>query len=315
MRPATMDDVAAVVNLINTCAQAATGGVKTTIEDKQNAWETPGLDITADTQLIFTPDNKLIGLVEFWDILEPHVQPTVHVHVCPEYDPQIIGDTLLRWADDRAQAVVDLAPPEAQVVLLCSSDGRDQAKQTLLQSNGYDEERIFWQMLLEMEDAPPSPIWPEKISSRTFVSEQDDRGVYDTIEAAFADHWRHVPIAYDQWRHWTLEDDEFDPSLLFLAWESGQTVGAIIAWPTYNDNDDTGFISDLGVRHAWRRQGIGKALLLQTFDAFFRRGIYKVALEVDTESLTGALRLYESVGMHPVNKRIVYEKVVRTGTT
>jgi mycothiol synthase len=51
------------------------------------------------------------------------------------------------------------------------------------------------------------------------------------------------------------------------------------------------------VRHAWRRKGVGLALLLHTFGDLYRRGFPAVALGVQGENPTGAPRLYERAGM------------------
>jgi len=310
-RAATMDDNGIVVELIN-FRSAITGETPTSIEEKKNAWETPGLDVSRDTHLVFTEDDILAGLLEFWDISEPHVQPTIHLHVHPEYAPDLVGNYLLSWADQRARQVLDIAPPGEKVVLLITADGQDTKKQQILQTNGYVKERIFWRMLIEIDSLPSIKELPEGFSVRNHIVGQDDRAMYETMESAFADHWRHVPITYDQWAHWNLEEDEFNPDLWFFATQAEAIVGGLMAWPTFNDETDTGWISDLGVLKEWRGRGIGESLLAHAFRAFYEKGIKKAALLVDTDSQTGALRLYERVGMKPISTQFVYEKVVRT---
>ena len=49
------------------------------------------------------------------------------------------------------------------------------------------------------------------------------------------------------------------------------------------------------------------ALLLHSFRELRRTGA-AVGLSVDSENPTGAVRLYESVGMRPVSRRVLYEK-------
>ncbi|MCP4363179.1 MAG: GNAT family N-acetyltransferase [Chloroflexi bacterium] len=310
-RAATMADVTAVVDLMNTCTQAATGEAGESVADRKNAWETPGLDITTDIHLVFAPDNTLVGILEFWDVLKPHIQVSIQIYIHPQYDVQTIGSYLLGWADRREEEALTHALPEGQVVLLAGADGRELAKQQLFQTNGYAVTRYFWRMVLTMDSLPHSPVWPEGIVIRAHVAGQDDYVVYETIEAAFNDHWRHVPIAYEQWQHWNIEDEEFDSSLWFLALDGDVVAGALMGWPTFGDDAEMGLITDLGVRPEWRKRGIGKALLLHAFHEFHRRGILKVALTVDTESSTNAPALYERVGMRPAQSRIMYEKEVR----
>jgi len=308
-RAATMDDVTGVVELIN-FSSTTIGGTPISIAEKKNAWGTPGLDISRDTHLVFTEDDIMVGLLEFWDISEPHVQPTVHLHVHPEYDSDLVGNYLLSWADQRAKQVLVIAPPDEKVVLLIMADGQDTKKQQTLQVNGYIKERIFWRMLLTMDSLPSIKELPDGFSIRNHIVDQDDRVMYETMESAFADHWRHVPVAYDQWAHWNLEEDEFNPDFWFFATRAGIIAGGLMAWPTFNGETDTGWISDLGVIKESRGQGIGEALLSHAFRVFYERGIKKIALLVDTDSQTGALRLYERVGMKPMDTQFVYEKVM-----
>jgi ribosomal protein S18 acetylase RimI-like enzyme len=78
--------------------------------------------------------------------------------------------------------------------------------------------------------------------------------------------------------------------------------------------DPTGaYVYDLGVRPAWRRRGVALALLHHTFSEFRRRGFAAAELDVDSESLTGALRVYERAGMHVIRQELSYEKVLRPG--
>ena len=79
---------------------------------------------------------------------------------------------------------------------------------------------------------------------------------------------------------------------------------------------DGGAVRD-GVRErtrrapAWRRRGLGLALLRQAFTWFWERGERRVGLGVDTENPTDARRLYERAGMRAVWQADVHEKVLR----
>jgi ribosomal protein S18 acetylase RimI-like enzyme len=61
------------------------------------------------------------------------------------------------------------------------------------------------------------------------------------------------------------------------------------------------------VRPPWRRRGLGRALLLSSFEEFRRRGSSRVGLGVDTENATGAVRMYEEAGMRAVRRNDSYE--------
>ena len=74
-----------------------------------------------------------------------------------------------------------------------------------------------------------------------------------------------------------------------------------------------GVVASLAVRPAWRHRGLGLALLRNALGEFRRRGCASVELLVDSESLTGALRLYERAGMRVFRTQIAYEKELRPG--
>ena len=60
-------------------------------------------------------------------------------------------------------------------------------------------------------------------------------------------------------------------------------------------------------------RGLGLALLRHAFGEYRRRGIKRVALSVDAESVTGAPRLYSRAGMNVTNNYIVYQRELRPG--
>ena len=71
-----------------------------------------------------------------------------------------------------------------------------------------------------------------------------------------------------------------------------------------------GYVGAIGVRPAWRGQGLGKALLQRTFAEFRRRGTTRVTLDVDSQNATGAVALYERVGMHVDTCGVAFEKTL-----
>jgi ribosomal protein S18 acetylase RimI-like enzyme len=68
------------------------------------------------------------------------------------------------------------------------------------------------------------------------------------------------------------------------------------------------------VRRPWRNRGLGLALLRHAFAEFQRRGVRKVSLSVDAESITGAPRLYGRAGMRVRESYAIYLKELRPGT-
>ena len=99
---------------------------------------------------------------------------------------------------------------------------------------------------------------------------------------------------FDAWWPGVRDDSEFAAELVFLAVDQrGDIVGAAHCWTS-------AFVKDLVVHPDARRRGIAEALLKTAFAEFRRRGDRHVDLKVQLDNPTGAIRLYERLGMRAV---------------
>jgi len=179
----------------------------------------------------------------------------------------------------------------------------------LFAANGYKSNLSFLIMELELNGPPASPQWATGITVRPFIKNRDEQVTYQTDEEASKDKGYHDPLSYEGWvKRMGMEKETFDPNLWFLACEGNEVAG--VALNVFDKESNTGWVDHLSVRQAWRKRGIGKALLLHSFAEFHRRGINHIKLSVDSKSLTNAPRLYESVGMKTVQQYHIYRKVI-----
>ena len=182
--------------------------------------------------------------------------------------------------------------------------GRDEAGHALVRGRGYFEVRRFHEMVCELARSPADPKPPDGVRIAPF--EPSEALVFhDTIVEAFRDEWGFAPMSFDEWRRRRV--DEADTSLYFLAWEGDEPAGAIRCEA---QSSTDGYVAALGVRAAWRRRGLGEALLLHAFGAMYRRGLTVVRLGVDSENPGGATTLYQRVGMSVATEDVVYERSV-----
>lgn len=307
IRPATMDDLRAVVELVNACSVAEGGPPDETPEVLRSDWETPGFDLATDSWAAVAPDGRIVGYeqVEVSDDGSP-MELDGYVH--PQFTGQGLGARLVRLAEARARAA--LARSEGYVTAdlrVTVAAANDRARQ-LFSGEGYHVIRHFWRMEIDF-DRPPAPAeWPEGVTVRAFVHGQDERVTYETIEEAFADHWEHTRLPFDEWVRARTRRDDFDPSLWFLAVEGDEVAGAALGYPR---GEGFGWVRGLGVRRKWRGCGLGMALLRHAFGVFYARGYRGAGLGVDAQSLTGATRLYERAGMRVTERYETYAKALR----
>ena len=76
--------------------------------------------------------------------------------------------------------------------------------------------------------------------------------------------------------------------------------GQLVAW-----------LARLGTRRDHRGRGVGTAAITRALDVARAAGFETAGLDVDTESLTGALRLYERLGFYPVKRLAIGVKTLR----
>ncbi len=308
VRTPRMDDLQAVYELVRDCDLADNGIEDFTLEDFRSAWQEPDFDLASDGWVVVTPEGRLVGYADTMHRSHARIYAFMRVH--PDYRGLGIEKYLLHMAEERAQRHIAEAAPGVRVSLGVGISHNDQASGRLLEEEGYVHIRSSWRMGIEMDQPPPEPVWPDGISVRTFIP-GEERAVFEMIDEAFQDHWGHMPGVFEQWEHWMIKRGNFDPTLWFLAVDGDTLAGGALC----SDEKElgVGWVSQLAVRRPWRRKGLAMALLLQAFGEFYRRGIHKVGLGVDSQNLTGATRLYQRAGMHVVLQYDTYEKELRAG--
>ena len=304
VRPATMDDLEAVLALVEAHDIAEFGHPDISLENLRDEWE--DLDLPEDSFLAIAPDGQVVGYATV-RYRRTYVQIDSDGYVHPDHWGRGIGTLLVRVTEERARHLAPLAPDGIKVVLTNAVNGANQPARALLEREGYEATRYFWRMVIDL-DAPPAPVvWPEGITVRPCVSEADERAVFLATNEAFHDHWGYVPETYEEWR--PRQKDAADTSLWFLGEEDGVPMAAAVC--TYFL--EMGWVRRIGVRRAWRRRGLGEALLRHAFGEFYRRGTTRIGLGVDASNPTGATRLYEKAGMRVVHEYALYQKELRPG--
>jgi mycothiol synthase len=181
----------------------------------------------------------------------------------------------------------------------------DAAARALFESRGYREVRRFYEMAIELTEEPAQPVLPAGLVVDE-LRDDEYEAFYEALNEAFAEHWEWHPQPYEEWleRRQGQHRDEHGP--VWFVVRDGDELAAV----TRNDADVAGggYVGAIGVRPAWRGQGLGKALLQRTFAEFWRRGTTRVTLDVDSQNETGAVALYERVGMHVDTCGVAFEK-------
>jgi mycothiol synthase len=307
VRPALLDDVIALAELRQACEIADYGESETTLEEMRHIWRMPNFDPVSDTRVVMAPDGQLIGFAQIEQQEYARIYMDGKVH--PQYRGRGIGSYLMQWGEARAQQLMEKAAPDVRVTLGAHSSSANTSAQALIQEHGFTLARSFWRMGIDLKEPPAAAQWSEGIVVHTMTPGME-RAVFAADDDAFRDHWGYMPEKYDEWEHGKVKRENFDPTLWFLAMDGAEIAGLGLC--AVGERNET-WVHVLGVRRPWRRRGIALALLLHAFGEFYKRGLSSIYLSVDAQSLTGATRLYERVGMHVVRQSDRYEKELRAG--
>jgi mycothiol synthase len=283
LRPPRADE-AAEVNRLNTVCDAAVGSPPSLTEDLiRSMWSRPGFDLETDACVVEVA-RGFTGYAQLWEEAPGRLSAFAIVH--PDHAALGIGTALATLIEGRA---AEMSSGEAR--LFSAALTQDEAGARLLEARGYTWARRFWHMEAELEGEPETPPSPPGIDLRSLDPERDLPAAHRILDEAFRDHWDYAPTTYEEFLE-TVGDD-LDPGLWIVAVDGDEPVGVL--WGSAHT--DRGWVGELGVVRSHRGRGIATALLRASFAEFGRRGLPRVRLNVDSDNLTGAVSLYERVGM------------------
>lgn len=308
-------DIQGVLELCNAAAIADRGVTDVDERMVREAWHLPSFEAERDSLVALDGDGRVAALVEFYDGEAIHVAPYLFLRVRPDLRTTDLPAAVLAWGAERAPANLPLAPEGARVAMHTDVAAVNRPIIDALERAGWRHERTNWIMEIDLAAAAPlaEPAWPEGISIRSADLEGDAHAIHEAETDAFSDHYGFVPQPFEEWWHFRTRFFEPEPELWVLAMDGDEIAGMALCASHRPGEPDLGWISTLGVRRPWRRRGLALAILQRSFWLLAGRGKLRAGLGVDSESLTGATRLYEKAGMRVVRETLEYELVIREG--
>ena len=119
--------------------------------------------------------------------------------------------------------------------------------------------------------------------------------MFQTIEDAFNEWPNREPSSFADWEAATLHRNDFEPWQVILVVADVDGRERVVGACKLTASEGLGWVDQVAVRREARGRGLGRALLVAAFEAARERGATTTRL--NTDSRTGALGLYEHVGM------------------
>lgn len=218
--------------------------------------------------------------------------------VLPEFRGRGIGRALLDDNERRARELAATHDTSRGRVLGSWTGEHQERAHALLRDAGYREVRWFFEMLRPtLDDVVHMPV-PEGLVVRGGSAEMF-RDVWLAIVEAFEDHWGGFDDSDASLQRWK-DSPNANPSLWLIAFDGDQIAGGVINTINRAENEalglKRGWLDIVFTRRPWRRRGLARALLGQSFDVLREAGMTSAVLGVDADNPSGALGLYETAG-------------------
>jgi len=274
-------------------------------------YDDPVCSPEADTMAAFGADGEIAAMARVVSIPNPRKEAAAHIRLetHPAHRGRGLEPYMLSWAGARGrQQLADSPAGLPRLIRIHEFAGKDDMIR-LIGEAGYTPARCFFRMRRDLSRSMPDVPDVPGIDYRTYAPDMS-RAMMEAVNVTFSDHWGFEPVTGEIWAHHFAGNSDFRPDLSLAAMSGCRIAGYSLAYLHKDENRRLGvrqaWIGQIGVVRAWRRKGLATSLLLRSMKLFREAGLAHAALGVDSESLTGALGLYERVGFETTLKVHVY---------
>ena len=255
-------------------------------------------------------DGTIVAWGVVWSLPSPDQRRVLlDGAVVPSARGHGVGARLVELQMARGREIAAAGNPASPAWLELSASEADATRAELFRARGFSPHRYYFEMRRALTDVPAVRPTRTDIELRPFDFAIDE-AVRATHNEAFHDHFASSELDAETWHLWVTGHHNFRADCSFVAVDGETIVGYALNsihpddWPGLGFKE--GWTHQLGVLRPWRSRGVATALLHATADAFGREGLDYAALDVDADSPTGALALYEGQGYRRDKTRVAW---------
>jgi mycothiol synthase len=302
----TNEDLPRIAEVINSSNTADRSHERITTDELANIYLHPIHWDPQQDMLLVEIGEKLIGYAntEWREEDNRDISHNINLHLVADWRNRGLELIMQRHMEQRARQIA-LTLPEGAHWYASRAPETWRTRTEMLLGQGYSSFRHYFEMQRSLDDDLPNILIPSGLVFRQPLPEHY-RLIWEASEECFRDQEDHVAPNEESYHAWVSTPD-LDPSLWLVAWDGDQVAGAVIN-VTYEGT--WGETDDLFVRRPWRKQGLGRALLIGSLHLFKARGLITAGLGVNAENQSGALKLYEGVGYRPYQRVVNYRKLI-----
>lgn len=320
-RPYRDGDIPAIVRITEAIQARGEEDSARSEPELRARFEEPGADPTRQVVVVEgpfegVPGGELVGAGAFAVMGDPAqgMDYIMQVWAHPAARPHGLEEALYRRLFALSTEHYARLPEKPTRTPLVYAQGREMRADLieLFKSLEMELERVFWVMERDLHEPIDEPRTVEGVTIRTYRRPEDNAAATAAYNNSFQDHWDHHDETVEMWTHHIAAPSR-RPDLSWVGEvdaEPGKFGGFCLVVIHPEDNERSGrkegWIELLGTTRAWRGKGLGKSLLLHGLRSLREDGMDTALLGVDSDSPTGANRLYESVGFGVRRRSFIY---------
>ena len=247
-------------------------------EDIRGLWSRPSFDMASRTLGVWD-GSRIVGDATI--DLERRASVSIH----PAGRRQGIGTALRQWTETRAREL------GSGLVRQTIYDGNESAVEHLARA-GYTARDTSLIMRIDISGPTALATLPAGIELRPMYTGQEEHAVYELVDGALAEVSGRALKPFEDFAAATFARPDFAPDDLLVTADAENLSGA--AHLTRFGNEL--WIGYLAVARAYRRRGLGRALLQAAFASAYERGLTSCGLTTEA-SRPAAIALYRGAGM------------------
>ena len=228
--------------------------------------------------------------------------------VLPEWRGKGIGTAMLHWTEERIRRLAAIEHPNDKCEFAANASSTEKEATALLLHEGYRAGYTLLELGLDTCTPVPTHPLPAGIEVRPVLPDH-----YSLIAASVREAYQHE---YERGRFneefdfdlaayaAQLSEPKHDPTLWQVAWDDEQIVGQVLSVI----ENGRGEVFEVSVRPAWRRRGLGHALVSRAVHSLRKSGVDVIRLHTNANFPTRAKDLYQSIGFRVLKEFPRYRK-------
>ncbi len=310
VRTSTPEDVDGCTQLVRKVDIAACGETTSTAAELEGDICNPAV-MREQSSVVIEHGDEIIAMLTCFNEIAEDRNLFFDFFIDPELDDNVANEISVNAVLATEYLTADIATALNRETEICKTAlyEADEAFLYALKKRDFEYHRTFWRMSRPVTEHINITLPAGYVLEDFFNSDANIRELHKVQTTAFMDYYDFHPLSFEAWDE-QLSTGVNDRTLWRVIKFEGAIVGYLMGSRRF-DAEKFGYIASIGVLREHRSQGLAKALLIDAFNRDARIGNVGTILHGDSSNPTGAMKLYEHVGMVQDRAYVAYRKSIK----